>query len=159
MRKPVFCLIFVFAVMMSASTFAVAQSSRKSVSAAEVNGTFRSNFPGKFKDFSNEAKILALGGGKLRIAFSLIYPIELPNGEKTANLGEIEGEASIKGDTAIFQSDEFGPCKITIKFVRAGTIKVTQEGSDSDCGFGHNVFSNGTYKKVSGKKPTFETEP
>ena len=157
MRKPVFCLIFAFAVMLTASTFVVAQTSRKSVSAAEVNGTFRSDFAGKFKDFSNEAKILALGGGKLRIAFSLIYPIELPNGEKTANLGELEGEASIKGDTAIYQSDEFGPCKITIKFVRAGTIKVTQEGSDADCGFGHNVFSSGTYKKVSSKKPTFES--
>ncbi len=156
MGKHVFCSLFALAVTMTASTFSVAQTSRKSVSAAEVNGTFRSDFAGKFKEFSNEAKILALGGGKLRIAFSLIYPIELPNGEKTANMSELDGEASIKGDTAVYESDEFGPCKITIKFVRAGIIKVTQTGSDADCGFGHNVFSNGTYKKVSSKKPTFE---
>ena len=51
-----------------------AQRSRKSVSAAEVNGTFLMNFAGKFKGSSNEVKILALGKGKIKIAFDLVYP-------------------------------------------------------------------------------------
>lgn len=132
-----------------------AQTSRKRVSATEVNGTFRMNFKGKFRDSSNEIKILAKGGGKLRIAMELLYPYRLPTGELSANMGELDGEASIMGDTAVYESSEFGTCRITIKFVRPGTIKVTQQGSDADCGFGHNVMSGGTYTKFSSRKPKF----
>src|SRR5688572_320156 len=91
---------------------------RKSVSAAEVNGTFRSFFKGRFKGSSNEIKILALGKGKLRVSFDLIYPYVVRTGELSANLGQGEGEARIDGDTAVYSSDEFGACKITIKFVK-----------------------------------------
>jgi hypothetical protein len=87
----------------------------------------------------------------------LLYPIAMPNGETTANMGSLDGEASIKGDIATYHSDEFGPCTITIKFVRPGTIKVTQDGTDADCGFGHNVFAGGTYGKVSSRKPKFDS--
>lgn len=139
------------------ATVANAQTSRKSVTAAEVNGTFRMPFTGKFKGSSNEIKILALGGGKLHIAMDLLYPY-IVNGELSANMGSLDGEASIVGDVAVYDSAEFGPCTITIKFVRPGTIRVTQEGTDADCGFGHNVMADGTYKKVSSAKPKFETE-
>ena len=142
--------------LMSLSLSASAQTSRPSVSGAEVTGTFRMYFQGKFKDSSNEIKIQALGRGRLHIAMDLLYPYVV-NGEMSANMGSLDGEATINGDTAVYSSDEFGPCKIMIKFVRAGTIKVTQEGSDFECGFGHNVIATGTYKKVSSAKPVFET--
>ncbi|MDQ2746957.1 MAG: hypothetical protein M3T96_06835 [Acidobacteriota bacterium] len=29
-------------------------------------------------------------------------------------------------------------------------------GADTECGFGHNVSANGTYKKTGGAKPKFE---
>lgn len=138
-----------------AVTAGSAQAARKSVSAAEVNGTFRMPFTGKFKGSSNEIKILALGGGKLRIAMELLYPY-IVNGELSANMGELDGQAAIVGDVAVYDSSENGGCTITIKFVRPGIIKVTQEGMDFACGFGHNVFADGTYKKVSSAKPTFE---
>ncbi len=134
---------------------AMSAQSRASVSAAEVNGTFRMNFSGKFKEFSNDVKILALGGGKIRFALDLVYPYSMRNGEPMANLGTLDEEASISGDTAIFNSED-GKCKITLLFVKAGTLKITQDGSDADCGFGHNVMASGTYKKVSSKKPKFE---
>lgn len=157
MRKLVFCLIFIFAVMMSASTFTVAQTSRKSVSGAEVTGTFKMSFIGaKYKDMANDLYIQALGKGKLKIMFDLIYPYTINNGEVSVNMGSLTGEALITGDTAIYETDEFGPCKITIKFVKPGQVKVTQDGTDADCGFGHNVFASGTYRKVSSKKPTFK---
>lgn len=155
MRKQIILLLIAAACLMLSVSVSTAQTSRPSVSAAEVNGTFEMNFTGKFKDVSNEIKILALGGGKLRIAMDLIYPYVV-NGEMSANMGYLDGEASIKGDTALYESSEFGKCRIKIKFVKAGTIKVTQEGADSDCGFGHNVFSQGTYRKVSSKKPKFD---
>lgn len=132
-----------------------AQTSRKAVSGAEVTGTFRSYFKGKFKGSSNEIQILALGKGKLKVRLDLIYPYIDRGGDMTANMGQSEGEADIVGDTATYTDNEYGECKITIKFVKAGLIKVTQEGEPSGCGFGFNVSATGTYKKVSGAKPKF----
>ena len=134
---------------------ASAQKSRASVSSAEVTGTFSMPFSGKFKGSANEIKILALGGGKLRVAMDLMYPY-IVKGEMSANIGELDDTFQITGDTAVYDKNEFGPCKITIKFVTPGTIKVSQDGVDSACGFGHNVMADGTYKKVSTKKPTFD---
>ncbi len=82
---------------MSFSLSAYAQS-RKSVSASEVNGTFRMNFKGRFRDQANEIKILALGGGKIRVAMDLLYPYTLSDGARTAHLGALDGEAAISGD-------------------------------------------------------------
>ena len=155
MSKSLFLMLGVFALTVSGAAAANAQASRKSVSAAEVNGTFRMNFKGKFKGSSNEMKILALGGGKLHIEMDLLYPYFV-KGELSANMGQLDGEASITDDTAIYESAEFGKCKITVKFVKAGTIKISQDGTDFDCGFGHNVRSDGTYLKVSSRKPKFE---
>jgi hypothetical protein len=36
--------------------------------------------------------------------------------------------------------------------VKPGTIKVTEDGGENGCGFGHNVYSAGTYKKIINKK-------
>ena len=149
------CAVVLFGCMGICTT---AQTSRKSVPASEVNGTFRMNFKGKYRGNSNEIRILALGHGQLRIGMDLTYPYTMQNGEQMANVGQLDGEAAIKGDTAIYSSREFGRCEITIKFVRPGTIKVSQDGSDAACGFGNNVTAGGTYVKVSSKKPSFKRE-
>lgn len=133
-----------------------AAAQRASVSGKEVTGTFKMNFRGKFAKLSNEMKIQALGGGRLRVAFDLIYPYTLRNGETTVNMGGMDTEASIVGDTAVIESEEFGSCRITIKFIRPGTVRVTQEGSSAECGFGHNVTAEGTYRKISSAKPKFD---
>lgn len=123
------------------------------VSGAEATGSFRSYFKGIYKGSYNEIKILPLGNGKLKIAFSLLYPHQDGTGDLTANTGEASGIAKIDGDTAVYESDEYGVCKITIKFVKLGLIKVSQEGGD--CGFGFNVTADGNYKRASAKKPKF----
>lgn len=145
-------LLFIFAILIFVGVSGVF-AQRKSVSGAEVTGTFRDYFGGASKDFYNEIQIKALGGGKLKVSMNLIYPYKTGSGEMTANTGEATGEASIEGDTAIFTPEGTETCKITIKFVKPGVIKVTEDGGYSGCGFGHNVYSAGTYKKVSGKKP------
>ena len=144
-------LIFIFSAIDTVNA-----QNRKAVSATEVNGTFRSFFSGKFKGNYNEIKILALGKGKLRVAFDLTYPYIDGTGEVTANLGTADGTATIEGDTAVYSSDEYGQCTIKIKFTKPGTIEVTQSDTDSDCGFGFNVNAGGKYKKSSGAKPKFE---
>lgn len=133
-----------------------AQAARASVPASEVNGTFRSYFKGKYKGSSNEIKILALGGGKLKVGFDLVYPFTDGTGELSANLGQLTGVAIISGDTAVYSSEEYGTCRITIKFVKPGTIRVDDVGG-SGCGFGHNVTAAGTYTRSSRVKPKFES--
>ncbi len=119
---------------------------RDSVSKEEVNGTFIMKFPAPHNDISNTLTVRALGGGKINISFSLIHPYEV-NGELQANTGELSSVANIKGDTAVYSSSEYGQCTITITFIKPGMLSVKQEGSDADCGFGHNVYADGTYYK------------
>ena len=139
-----------------AATVVSAQTSRKSVSVAEVTGTFRMNFMGKFRGSYDEIKIASAGRGKLHVAMDLLYPYKLANGDDIANTGQLDDTFTISGDTATYTS---GPCTMTINFVRAGTIKVTQNGNDADCGFGHNVMADGMYHKVSSRQPRFDDNP
>ena len=147
----IYSLIFVSA----ANSFA--QQTRQAVSVREVTGTFRDYFSGKAKGSYSEIKISSAGKGKLKVSFDLTYPHLDASGQMSANTGTSGGIAEISGDTAVYSSTEFGQCEITIKFVKPGQIKVTQSGTDSDCGFGFNVTATGTYKKVSGAKPRFES--
>ncbi len=147
-------LLMLVAVPLVSAIPADAQTARNSVSSAEATGTFRYYFSGKYKGSYDEIKILPLGKGKLKISFDLLYPYIDGSGEMTANMGNADGEAVISGDTAVYSTGEDGDeCEITIKFVKPGTIKVSQDGS---CGFGHNVSANGIFKKFSGSKPQFE---
>lgn len=154
MMKKLSFILFGIGLCLIFSSQSSAQTSRKSVSATEVNGTFRDYFSGKFKGSYNEIKILALGKGKLKIAFDLVYPYIDGTGGEMANVGQAQGIAEINGDGAVFTSDELEGCKIKVKFIKPGLIKVSQEGM-SECGFGFNVSANGDYRKVSGVKPKF----
>jgi hypothetical protein len=117
----------------------------KSVTAAQVNGTWESKH-GKFE-------IWALGKQRLQVQFSGVYEYRNAYGP-TANVGEGSGVATIEGDTAIFKPEGAEEeCQISLKFT-GGKLVVTQTGV---CGFGHNVTAEGTYKKVSSKKPKFES--
>lgn len=156
MRK-LFFVIFLLFVCFYSSPEIFAQ--RKAVSGAEVTGTFRSYFKGRYKGNYNEILIQALGGNKLRIEMELTYPFEV-NGEMSANLGSASGEATIESDTAVFMPDDTvsdgQQCRITLKFSRPGKLIVTTQ-NNIECGFGHNVSADGTYKKSSGAKPKFGT--
>ena len=132
----VFCLISI-----------LTSHAQKDVTAAEVNGTW------KYRQ--NEFKIWALGDQKLQLEFLGIWEHKTGNGEPTANTGEGSGIVRIEGDTAIFKPDGAeDECKITLKFT-GGKLIVTQNGI---CGFGFNVTAEGTYKKVSSRKPKFDSE-
>lgn len=116
------------------------------VTAAEANGTYRSG--------RNEIKILALGQNKLRIQMHLAYEYKSPSGP-TAHVGEALGEATIENDTAIFHPPGTQDCTITIKFQPGNKLKVT-ENETINCGFGQNVSSEGTYRKIRAGKPKFD---
>ncbi len=131
-------VMFVSALCFAAGSLVTMQAgSEKSVTAAQVNGTWKTKY--------GEFKIWALGRQRLQVEFS---------GGPTANTGEGSGIATIEGDTAIFKPEGAEEeCRITLKFT-GGKLVVMQTGI---CGFGNNVTAAGTYKKVSGKKPKFES--
>jgi hypothetical protein len=128
------------------SIVTVQADSDKIVTAAQVNGTWKMK--------GAEFKIWALGKQRLQIEFSGVYEYKTPQGP-SANEGVGSGLATIEGDTAIFKPEGAEEeCQITLKFT-GDKLVVTQTGI---CGFGHNVTAAGTYKKVSAKKPKFDSD-
>jgi hypothetical protein len=128
------------------SIVAALADSEKSVTAAQVNGTWKTKH--------GEFKIWALGQQRLQIAFSGVYEYKTPQGP-SANEGQGSGIATIEGDTAIFKPEGAEEeCRITLQFT-GGKLVVTQTGI---CGFGNHVTAEGTYKRVSTRKPKFDSD-
>jgi len=116
------------------------------VTSAQANGVYRY--------YKSEFRILALGHNKLKVQFDGIYMTVM----KSPNMGYAMGEAIIDGNIATFKPPDTERCEITLVFL-PGKLKVTQDGSDADCGFGHNVYATGTYRKIRSGKPRFESPP
>jgi hypothetical protein len=116
------------------------------VTAAQVNGVYRF--------YKSEFRILALGHNKLKVQFNGIYTTLA----KSVNTGDAIGEATIEGNVATFKPPDTERCEIALVFL-PNKLKVMQEGSDADCGFGHNVSATGTYRKIRSGKPKFESIP
>ena len=116
------------------------------VTAAQVNGTYRY--------YGNEFRILALGRGKLKVQFDGVYHTIA----RSVNTGSASGEATIDGNIATFKPEDGARCEITLVFL-PNKLRVEQEGSDADCGFGHNVNAAGVYRKIRGGRPKFEETP
>ena len=137
----------IWVLCLATASFVTTQAdSDKSVTAAQVNGTWKTK--------GAEFKIWALGKQRLQIEFSGVYEYKTPQGP-TANEGVGSGVATIKGDTAIFKPEGAEEeCQITLKFTRDKLV-VTQTGI---CGFGHNVNAAGTYKRVSTEQPKFDPD-
>jgi len=123
-----------------------APAKQQVVTAGQANGVYRS--------YKSEFRILALGHNKLKVQFDGVYTTI----SKSINMGYAMGEADIEGNIATFKPPDTEGCEITLVFL-PGKLKVTQEGSDADCGFGHNVYATGTYKKIRAGKPKFESPP
>ena len=113
------------------------------VTAAQANGVYRY--------YKSEFRILALGHNKLKVQFDGVYTTRA----KSINMGYAMGEALIDGNIATFKPPDTERCEITLVFL-PGKLKVMQDGSDADCGFGHNVYATGTYEKIRSGKPKFE---
>src|ERR1051326_3028886 len=123
-------LLLISTVMMIALCGSNNAQNSKVVTAAQANGVYRY--------YDNEFRILALGHNKLRVQFSGVYHTI----SKSVNTGEATGEATIERN-------------VTMTFL-PGKLVVKQDGQDFACGFGHNVNSAGTYRKIRSGKPKFE---
>ena len=151
-KNPALIIGFVALALSTSNTTGTGQTESKPgkqtvVTAAQVNGTYRSH--------DSEFRILALGHGKLKVQFDGVYHTI----SKSVNTGYASGEATIDGNVATLNVPDFAACKINLVFLPKNTMKVIQEGSDADCGFGHNVYATGTYRKIRAGKPKFEEPP
>ena len=139
----------VFAAVLLALTFCcVVLPQSRIFTAAQANGTYRYR--------SNEIKILAMGNNKLRIQMDLAWEYKSPNGP-TANVGQAHGEATIENDVATFRPEGTEDCTVTIKFLPGNRIRVSEDHM-LNCGWGFNVSSTGTYRKIRAGKPKFDED-
>jgi len=120
----------------------VHQSTHRTDSAAQVNGLYRYG--------RNNFRVLMLGRAKLKVQF---------NGEWMTrwgypNLGEAIGEATLEENVATFIPKGTTKCKITMTFTPR-RMDVTQEGTDTECGFGRNVMATGSYRRIKSGRPRF----
>ncbi len=70
------------------------------------------------------------------------------------NMGDIDGIIELTGNKASFTTTmEYtdSSCRLLFYFY-PGYIKVQQNASDNDCGFGHAVYADGKYSKQNAKK-------
>jgi len=138
--RPIY---FIGTLVLIACPIASGQTHRAAVTAAQINGVYKSD--------RNDFRVLALGHRKLKVQF---------NGEWMThggypNIGEAIGEATIDGNIATFIPGEMTKCKITMTFLPNNKLVVQQEGLDAECGFGHNVMATGTYRRVKAGQPRF----
>jgi hypothetical protein len=139
--------VFLLALLVPAFFAPTATGGERSVNDAEATGTYRD------AKGNSEIRVLALGQGKLKVQLALVYEYQSGEGPM-ANLGDASGEATIENDIAVFVPEGAGNCKITMTFLPNGKLKVGQQGEE--CGFGHNVRAEGTFRKISDHKPKFD---
>ncbi len=125
-----------------------AQSSATVLHYKDVVGTYRDRSRSTFS-------IDRAPQGMLSINFEGNYEYRMADGGMMANTGVASGTAKLVGDTAIFKPAETTACTLTLVF-KPRKLIVKQEGSDADCGFGHHVYADGTYKLISRRVAKFD---
>jgi hypothetical protein len=84
------------------------------------------------------------------------FDLDCNRGAPSYNMGAARAVVDLKDGIAVWRTTEFtGPCELKFEFNR-NLVVVSQDGSDSDCGFGHGVYCGGTYRLKSRKPPKIE---
>lgn len=84
--------------------------------------------------------------GQYQIEFSGLY-MGMMSMYYGPNMGEFSLSSPIKNGKAVYSDKDYGDgCQIDIQF-KADSVQLTS--THSDCGFGHNVYADGEFIKVS----------
>lgn len=125
-------------------SFLLALTSGKAM-AMGVTGTWEYHGPAESGKWLNTEQ----RGNKVR------FQLELQRGAPSYNSGWIEGEFELRDKSGIFQKRLYGGvCEITFRFF-SNRVEIIQSGSDSDCGFGYNVWADGLLNRKSRNVPKF----
>jgi hypothetical protein len=66
-------------------------------------------------------------------------------------MGQLFGQMSIKGNVGTYNSKNYGNdfnCMLKFEF-NSEELKITTDEVHNDCGFGHSVYADNTYKIVN----------
>lgn len=142
LNNPPALVAATFVACLLVSPCVLSQTRQHVVTASQINGVYKYG--------RNDFRVLALDHNKIKVQF---------NGEWMTragypNIGEAIGEATLNGNVATFIPGDTTKCKITLTFLTNKMI-VEQDGDDAECGFGHNVMANGTYRRVRAGRPRF----
>jgi hypothetical protein len=103
------------------------------------------------------------GGGVLRViddAKGTRFQLQLSRGAPTYNMGFLEGRLLVKdGRATHVRRNERFQCAIAFRFERETVVLTQSSGPDADCGFGHAVYADGTYRRTSRRTPAFTDLP
>jgi hypothetical protein len=142
--QTLFCLVFLL--------------SMTSLASAEQPGRNATNdFTGTYvMDQGDKA------GGTLMVLYlpenKLKFELECHRGAPSYNSGEASGIIAVRNAAGMFRTTEFGgECEITFAFQKSG-VTISQNGSDSDCGFGFGVRCDGHYRLKSRKQPMLSAD-
>ncbi len=98
----------------------------------------------------SELRTIDHGGGDVEFQF------DLWGGAPAYSSGGMEGHLSMKDGRATFERAEYeGVCRIEFEFAVKQVTVHQAAGSWVDCGFGHSIFANGTFQRISRKAPKF----
>ena len=76
-------------------------------------------------------------------------------GAPSYNSGMVRATIDVLDGIAVHRISEFGgPCEIKLTFTGTA-VSVSQSGTAFECGFGHAVYCDGTYRLKNRKPPKF----
>lgn len=88
---------------------------------------------------------------------SALFFLDVCRGAPSYNLGQMFGQMTIKDNIGIYDSkldDEDINCLLKFEFNSEG-LKVTAVEGRDDCGFGHAVYADNTYKRLDKSTPKY----
>jgi TPR repeat protein len=119
-------------------------------SAQGVTGTYWSDGD---NSLIKQVMVQELSGGRIR--FELWASGALSCVDMWAREGEASGRVVLTGHDAVWETQEFlERCRLRFSF-GPDEITLTQDGLAQDCGFGGEVYADGTYRRTSRQPPHF----
>jgi hypothetical protein len=88
---------------------------------------------------------------------TILFYLDLNAGPPSLSMGSLFGRVKIKKNTGLFETsldDSKDSCKFLLKFKKDMLI-IETVNSHYNCGFGHSVFADGTFKRISRKNPSY----
>lgn len=101
-----------------------------------------------------------VAGGTLAVrddAEGTRFQLQISRGRPTGNMGFLEGRLTVEDGRATYRNQD-GTCAIAFAFTRRSVVLKTI-GDDGGCSFGNHVHADGTYRRISRKKPKFDLIP
>jgi len=117
------------------------------------NGTYRlgknkTNKSGEIYGYFGEVRIKLIDSSKIAMSFYVC------KGAPGYNSGSFIDTLDYNKNQSFYIPDDDKTCRLTFSFNKKGiTVAQTQDNLNSGCGFGHGVFADGYYKRVSREVP------